>query len=487
MSNGTIIVNILVMLINSMAMVLVAAYVLTRTSLFLEILEQRLSRRNQLVLTIVFGLFAIFGTYSGADVHGAVANTRYIGPVIAGLVGGPLVGLGAGLIGGLHRFLFPLLSGAGVYTAFASSLSTVVAGLAAGFFCYFRREKALSLIGATVCAAVVQVYHLGQILLICPPFTKAWSLVSLIGLPMLLANVGGVALFIFIIRNLICERKIQAERDTYLQTKERIESELRVATDIQMSMVPKIFTTMPARCEFDMYASLKSAKEVGGDLYDFYLLGDDYLFFTIGDVSDKGVPAALLMAVTKTLLKSAAGPEVLPATILSKANREIAAENESLMFVTVFYGILNLRTGELAYSNAGHNPPLILRGDGQVEWLKLPTGLVLGVDPLAPYQTRTITLNPGDAILAYTDGVTEAMNPARQLFSEARLLETVQQQQHACTAMCLVNEVANAVTAFADSAPQSDDITILAIRFLGTENCRVPATPANAGLVGVAS
>ena len=163
--------------------------------------------------------------------------------------------------------------------------------------------------------------------------------------------------------------------------KERIESELNIARQIQDSFLHKLFPPFPDRTEFDLFAALQPAKEVGGDLYDFVLMGDE-LYFCVGDVSDKGVPAALLMVVTQTLMRAAAQQaDVDPATMLARVNADILEKNEMMMFVTMFCGVLRLSTGELRYSNAGHHPPLIARHDGSVDWLPIPEGVVLGVMP----------------------------------------------------------------------------------------------------------
>lgn len=249
--------------------------------------------------------------------------------------------------------------------------------------------------------------------------------------------------------------------------KERIESELRIAHDIQMSFLQKVFPPFPDRKEFDLYAMLEPAKEVGGDLYDFRLLDDDHLFFYVGDVSDKGVPAALFMAVTITLMKRTAQQEGIdPAEILRQVNGDLSSANENLLFVTLCCFILNMKTGEFFYSNAGHNPPVILRAEGPTEWLSLPDGLVLGVEPNTTYVTQRALLKPGDTIILYTDGVTEAMSPAREVYSDERLLETVGKldrkdaTQAAETLMTSVKE-------HAAGAPPSDDITILCLKYRG--------------------
>jgi sigma-B regulation protein RsbU (phosphoserine phosphatase) len=248
--------------------------------------------------------------------------------------------------------------------------------------------------------------------------------------------------------------------------KERIESELKIAHAIQMSFLPKRLLPTRRAAAFELEALLEPAKEVGGDLYDYFFVDEDHLFFAVGDVSDKGVPAALFMAVTKTLIKGIASGETSPSEVLARVNRELCSENTEVMFVTVFCGTLDLQTGELRYSNAGHNPPLALRQGGVVEWLDVPPGLVLGVDADSSYETRTGRLGPGDTLLAYSDGVTEAMNPERQLYSNARLQEAAGE--------CVSKEAAETVKTvlrstrqFAAGATQSDDITILAVRYRG--------------------
>jgi sigma-B regulation protein RsbU (phosphoserine phosphatase) len=246
--------------------------------------------------------------------------------------------------------------------------------------------------------------------------------------------------------------------------KERFESELRVAHDIQMSFLKKIFPAFPNRDEFSLYAAIKPAREVGGDLYDFALLDDSRVFFYIGDVADKGVPASLIMAITMTLMKRASlQPGLTPAGILSQVNATLSEGNENVMFVTLFLGILNFRTGELAFSNAGHNPPVILSADGDCRFLNLPDGMVLGVMPEGQYLDATVVLERGDAIVTYTDGVTEAMNPKKQLYSEPRLQETVEGLRGR-SVEDVVAAIFASVKAHAAGAPQSDDIAVLAVK-----------------------
>jgi len=249
--------------------------------------------------------------------------------------------------------------------------------------------------------------------------------------------------------------------------KERIESELKIARSIQMNFLPRHFPPFPEKQEFEIFAVLESAREVGGDLYDFFLLDDDHLFFSIGDVSGKGVPAALFMAASKMLMKGTAHLELTPAEILERVNRELCWENDSAMFVTVFCGIFCIKTGELRYSNAGHNPPVLLHASGQADWLPLPEGFMLGPFEDSRYETRSIVLTPGDTLILYTDGVTEAMNSEKEVYSDDKLLEMVMQSGNAA-AEGLVREIVQSVRDYAGDEPQSDDITMLALKYRGT-------------------
>ncbi|MBM3890773.1 MAG: HAMP domain-containing protein [Verrucomicrobia bacterium] len=248
--------------------------------------------------------------------------------------------------------------------------------------------------------------------------------------------------------------------------KERIESELKIARTIQRSFLPKRFPPFPHRTELDIHAELEAAKEVGGDLYDFFLLDEHRLFFSIGDVSGKGVPAALFMAVAKTLMKGIAEQRLTPAQVLAKVNHELYVDNEQMLFVTVFCGILDLRTGELQFSNAGHLPPLLLRGPDSASWLELPKGIVLGVTDDAAYETWTLTLGPQDTLLLYTDGVTEARNPSREFFGDDRLRDFAGAR---CSASPkeMVEALIAAVRSYAGGEEQADDITLLALRYRG--------------------
>jgi sigma-B regulation protein RsbU (phosphoserine phosphatase) len=248
--------------------------------------------------------------------------------------------------------------------------------------------------------------------------------------------------------------------------KERMESELNIGRDIQMSMLPLEFPAFPHRAEFDVHATLVPAREVGGDFYDFFLIDEDRLCLCIGDVSGKGVPAALFMAVTKTLIKSRASNDLSPASILTHVNNEISHQNEASMFVTIFLGILDLRSGSLRYTNAGHNPPYLKARDGDVLRLDRRHGPVIGAVEDLVYGEDEVSLSPGDMLLLYTDGVTEAMNVSGELYEEQKLVSVLSREL--ATVEAMVGETVDDVWHFQGEAQQADDVTVLAARYAGT-------------------
>ncbi|MEF2231100.1 MAG: PP2C family protein-serine/threonine phosphatase, partial [Pseudodesulfovibrio sp.] len=251
--------------------------------------------------------------------------------------------------------------------------------------------------------------------------------------------------------------------------KERIESELRIARDIQMGILPKLFPAFPDRTEFEIFASIEPAKEVGGDLYDFFFVDETHFCFLLGDVSGKGVPAAFFMAVTKTLLKVVSERGLDPGQVLSKVNGDLAAENESCMFVTLFLAVIDIESGDVQYANAGHNPPLYVPCGGTPEWIPPLGQPVAGVMEGMQYTTKSMKMNPGDIIFIYSDGVTEAMNPDQELYSEERLMRFVSEVREPF-APKLVKDLDVSIKAFTRGAEQSDDITMLAMQYMG--NCK---------------
>ena len=249
--------------------------------------------------------------------------------------------------------------------------------------------------------------------------------------------------------------------------KERMEGELNIGREIQLSMLPLEFPAFPHRKDFDVFATLEPAREVGGDFYDFFLVDEDHLCFCVGDVSGKGVPAALFMAVTKTLIKSRATNDLSPASILTHVNDELAYKNESAMFVTLWLAILDLQTGRFQYCNAGHNPPYLKRaGDGVLVRLDKRHGPVVGAMEGLAYGEDEADMEAGDVIFLYTDGVTEAMDPAGELYEESRLVSLLGSAEYQ-TVEEMVKASADDVWRFQAEADQADDVTVLAVHYYG--------------------
>ena len=246
-------------------------------------------------------------------------------------------------------------------------------------------------------------------------------------------------------------------------SKERIESELRIARSIQMSMVPKIFPPFPEREDVDLYAKLIPAKEVGGDLYDFFI-EDNKLYFIVGDVSGKGVPASLVMAVTCRLFRTIAEHLHTPAEIVKALNDTLAENNDSNMFCTAFLGVLDLKTGNMQYCNAGHNAPVMLASSGEVKFMEVKPNLPLGLFGDFPYEGQECDITKETSLFLYTDGVTEAENTAKALYSDERLLDLLDKQRKNMPQM-IVDMVLDDVNKHVNGAEQSDDITIMCVHY----------------------
>lgn len=251
------------------------------------------------------------------------------------------------------------------------------------------------------------------------------------------------------------------------EKKNRIDSELRIARNIQMSMIPTDFLTAPEHVEIDMSGTIVPAKEVGGDLYDFFVR-DGYLFFCIGDVSGKGVPAALVMSVTRSLFRTVCAHEKSPQRIVSTMNESMAEMNDNNMFVTFFLGVLDLSDGHLRYCNAGHNAPVFL-GSEEAGFVDVVPNISLGVLPGMQFQEQDIRLTPGEGIFLYTDGLTEAENSDHGQFGTQRMLEVIRGSAEV-KADALVESMAAAVKAHTCGCDPSDDLTMLVIRYTNPDS-----------------
>ena len=252
---------------------------------------------------------------------------------------------------------------------------------------------------------------------------------------------------------------------TITAEKERIGAELNVATQIQADMLPRIFPAFPERPEFDIYASMTPAKEVGGDFYDFFLMDDDHLALVIADVSGKGVPAALFMVIAKTLIKNHAQNRETPGSVFTQTNEQLCEGNDAGLFVTAWMGVLEISTGKFVYVNAGHNPPLLKRAGGQFEWLRSRPGFVLAGMEGVRYRENTLQLEPGDTLYLYTDGVTEATDAGQQLFGEERLQAALNEEPDLPVHQ-LLPKIKGCIDTFVGEAEQFDDITMLGLHYM---------------------
>ena len=275
----------------------------------------------------------------------------------------------------------------------------------------------------------------------------------------LFATVGAaVYMFAVITRNQTVEYEKQKLESS------RIESELNLATRIQADMVPNIYPAFPDRPEFDIYATMDPAKEVGGDFYDFFLVDDDHLCMVMADVSGKGVPAALFMMASKIILANNAMMGKSPAQILNDTNVAICSNNREEMFVTVWIGILEISTGKLVAANAGHEYPVLKHANGAFELFKDKHGVMIGAMESAKYREYEIQLKPGSKLFLYTDGVTEATDAEKHLFGTERMLATLNQSTESTPEQVLKN-VRSAVDGFVKEAEQFDDLTMLCMEY----------------------
>ena len=273
----------------------------------------------------------------------------------------------------------------------------------------------------------------------------------------------GLALLLFIVWH-----AGKSNRDLLLSTakNERMENELHIARTIQMAMLPKVFPPFNDRLDLNIYGFVTPAKEVGGDLYDFYVRHDK-LFFCIGDVSGKGVPASLVMVMTRSLFRSVSALQEDAATIVTEMNKALCDQNSENMFLTLFLGVLDCKTGKLTYCNAGHNAPLYLRFDDEqftIEALPVKANLPLGIEPTFPFQAQTIQIHHNDLLFLYTDGLSEAENTAHAQFGEQRILQSLAELKDS-RPRAVIDQMLTHVEAFVDGAEQSDDLTMLGIRY----------------------
>ena len=459
---------ILIDLLQYVCVLLIIFYLLFQTGVLKKIEisgRQKTNIKEIALILLLFGFLAILASKSAFKVGDATAcgpgmeakaNVRDLPPLIAGLLGGPVAGIGAGLISGLYRLY------EGGVTAVPCSIATFLAGVSGGILFYITKKKFLRPLHAAIYAGSYEIFHLGLVLLITRPFDCAFGLVKILFIPMVAANSFGLFLFAFMIRRAMNYQVIKEKKD-------KIEAELHTAHEIQINMLPRIFPPFPDRKEFDLYAYMKPAKEVGGDFYDFFFVDRNKICVVIGDVSDKGVPAALFMTIVKTLLKTEALRNKPLNEVLQRVNDILHPDNESGSFVTVFCAVLDTEAGEITFANGGHLAPVICC-DGSAEFVKIDTNYILGCLPEATFTQQKLGMKPGETLFLYTDGATEANNVQREMFTSSRLIGALKKSHARDKDMkSLVHDVVDEIAAFSGDAEQYDDITILALHYRETD------------------
>lgn len=439
------------MVVTIAVMLLMARFISGDNNFTKWMAKQQNSRVKAVLLAgAIGGVFGIYANISGFDLNGAVISMRDIGPMLAGFIGGPLGGLFAGVIAGLHRLLW------GGVTAPACMVATCFIGLFCGIISKFNREFIKKPYWAFLVSAGMEVFHLGVVLLMVKPFDTAWGIVKQIAIAFVAMNAIGFALLMSMISYMERQNEFKKERD-------RLQSELEVATVIQHSLLPELTAAYPGRAEVEVRGSMQPAKEVGGDFYDVFFVDKDRLAFVIGDVSGKGIPAALFMANSKITLQNCIRDIPALGEAVATANNALCARNKADMFITLWVGVLDLQSGEITYVNAGHNPPVTVL-NGEASYLTKKSGLVLAGMDGVPYKEHTLTLQKGDTVFLYTDGVTEAENAANELYGEDRLLACFEQMKNSAPEE-VIETIKQSVEVFVNGADQFDDMTMLCFKW----------------------
>ena len=436
-------------LIGTLAVILLVAAFAGSTQLMKKYIGKQKNWKFIILTGIFGGLFGIYGNISGVDLSSAVISVRDIGPMLAGFLGGPVSGVVSGVIAGIHRLTM------GGITAVACVVATSVIGLLCGIISVLWPKILRKFHWTLLIGAVMEALHLGIVLILVKPFSTAFGIVKQIALPFVTVNAVGIASMMAIIHFLEKQQDISIER-------ERMKSELEVASVIQHSLLPSLTDKYPGRPEIDVSASMQAAKEVAGDFYDVFFVDQDRLAFLVGDVSGKGVPAALFMASSKTILQNCIRDIPSLADALSTANNVLCEKNDADMFVTVWACVLDLRDGSMTCVSAGHNPPVLIRNGG-AEFVKIKNGFVLAGMEGIKYRETELSIDEGDSLFLYTDGVTEASTTAHELYGDDRLLACLAENTGA-DVWTILERVKSSVDDFVCEAEQFDDITMLCVR-----------------------
>lgn len=442
----------LLVLVEKACVIVVIAYVISRLPSFSEVLEGKFTIKNQAILILVFGGISIFGTYSGIDIFGAMANVRDLGPMVAGLIGGPVMGLGAGLIGGLYRLSL------GGFTAVPCAISTILAGFLAGLVYIINKRRFVGIFWAVVFAVLMEGLHLLIALFMAKPYSQALIVVEELTIPVIVANAMGIFIFAFIISNLLREKETERERDLYFDELERKKHELQVANKIQKTFLPDKLPIVPG---LDIAAINIPSQELGSDFYDFIPLSNDKIGIVIADVAGESFPASLLMALSRTILRGEAKNQK-PSLLLRYLNNLISVDigSEPEIFLTILYGELNTKNKCFNYVNAAHSPPLIYRSESETLDELASGDKSLGRLGNIELEEHEIKIGKGDILLFYTNGVIKALDTPDS--SGMEVLREIVRDYHELSSGELVEKIKNKVLKF-EANPDDLVLTVLKV------------------------
>ena len=437
--------SIIYELVQLVCVIILASYFFIRTKIFQRCISGHGSTRDKIILTLVFGAFSIYGNVSGIWLYGSEANVRDLGPVMAGLLFGPVIGISSAIIGALFRFSL------GGITVIPCTITTLIAGILSGFVWWVNKKRFIGAFRAVLFILMLEVLHLTLIILLSGTSIDVLAIVTTMWVLMVPLYVIGISVFSIIYEQYVAELKEHEEL-------QRQQIELNSATEIQRGFLPK---EMPTVQGYEIYASSTPAREVGGDFFDFISFDTGNLGLVIADVSGKSVPAALFMGLSCTAVRVCSRWLFSPSSLLSQVNSHIIRYAESGMFFSIFYALLKPGSGSISYVNAGHPSPVLIRDTDILELSR--TGPIIGFMDGEEFFEKEITLHDGDLLVCYTDGVSEAKRSDGEMFGKERLIQAVKSSREEP-----VQEINNLILAeisrFVGDAPQFDDISLLIVR-----------------------
>jgi len=438
--------SIIYELVQLVCVIILASYFFIRTKIFQRCISGNGSTWDKILLVIVFGAFSVYGNVSGVWLFGAEANVRDIGPVLGGLLFGPIIGVGSAIIGALFR-----LSLGGV-TAIPCSLTTIIAGILASIIWWVNRKQFIGTVRSIIFILFLQVIHLSLVLIISGTSIDVLNIITTMWSLMVPLYVIGISIFSIIYEQYVAEIKEHEEL-------QRQQVELSSATEIQMGFLP---IEMPRIPGYEIYASSTPAREVGGDFFDFLSFEDGSLGVVIADVSGKSVPAAIFMGLSCTTVRVCSRWAPQPSSLLGQVNSHIVRYAESGMFFSMFYALIEPCSGNVSYVNAGHPSPILIRSTGEV--IELPrTGPIVGFMDDEEFLEKEFNLEDGDLLVSYTDGVTEAKRSDGKMFGKERLIQLIM-SIHEKPVHEINDTILSDISLYAGDVPQFDDISLMIVK-----------------------